>query len=179
MLSNSLFCLMLCLMWLKYSSNVAVTPCQDGKASQLLCMCCACVHKKFIRGYSHFSGAQRLQSALYWLNEASNILYFSYKKYSFICIHFHDSHLFLVFCVTEGTCTWQVFWLGLNWKPKGLKQLKWLQEDQLQSGNRKNKIAQCCVKLQVAFVRLSVVLQVPCSATFVLTTVNHVLYCGF
>lgn len=51
-------------------------------------MCCACVHKKFIRGSSHFSGAQRLESVLYWLNEAYNILYFSYKKYSLIYIRF-------------------------------------------------------------------------------------------
>jgi len=81
-----------------------------------------------------------LQSVFYWLNEAYNILYFWYKKYSFICIRFHDSHLFLFLCFTEGTCTFQVFWLGWNFKPRGLKQLKWLQENQLQSGNRKNKI---------------------------------------
>lgn len=36
-----------------------------------------------------------MQSVLYWLNEACNILYFSYKKYSFICIHFHDSQLLI------------------------------------------------------------------------------------
>lgn len=39
MLGKSPFCLMCCLMWLKHISNVTVTPCQDGKASQLLCMC--------------------------------------------------------------------------------------------------------------------------------------------
>lgn len=45
---KSLFCLMICLMWLKYISNVAVTPCQDGKASQLLLyVLCVCTQEVY------------------------------------------------------------------------------------------------------------------------------------